>query len=149
MFLIYKQESLLIYISSLFFEDETFEFYLYFYFIYFFFFFKFYFIFKLYNIVLVLPNIEMNPPEVYMYMYSFLFLNIIIEVKWKLLSHVWFFVTPWTVVHRILQARIQEGVAFPFSRASSQPRDRTQVFCIAGGFITSWAPREAQILLLL
>ena len=29
-------------------------------------FFKFYFSFKLYNIVLVLPNIEMNPPQVYM-----------------------------------------------------------------------------------
>ena len=29
------------------------------------FFFKFYFIFKLYSIVLVLPNIEMNPPQVY------------------------------------------------------------------------------------
>ena len=29
-------------------------------------FFKFYFLFKLYNIVLVLPNIEMNPPQVYM-----------------------------------------------------------------------------------
>ena len=28
--------------------------------------FKFYFIFKLYNIVLVLPNIKMNPPQVYM-----------------------------------------------------------------------------------
>ena len=26
----------------------------------------FYFIFKLYNIVLVLPNIEMNPPQVYL-----------------------------------------------------------------------------------
>ena len=32
---------------------------------YFFYFFKFYFIFKLYNIVLVLTNIEMNPPQVY------------------------------------------------------------------------------------
>ena len=32
----------------------------------FFFFFKFYFIFKLYNIVLVLPNIKMDPPQVYM-----------------------------------------------------------------------------------
>jgi len=31
-----------------------------------FFLFLFYFIFKLYNIVLVLPNIEMNPPQVYM-----------------------------------------------------------------------------------
>ena len=28
--------------------------------------FKFYFIFKLYNILLVLPNIQMNPPQVYM-----------------------------------------------------------------------------------
>ena len=36
-----------------------------FYFI-FFNFFKFYFIFKLYIIVLVLPNIKMNPPQVYM-----------------------------------------------------------------------------------
>ena len=33
--------------------------------IFFFFFFKFYFIFKLYNIVLVLPYIEMNPPQAY------------------------------------------------------------------------------------
>ena len=32
----------------------------------FFFLFKFYFIFKLYNIVLGLQNIEMNPPQVYM-----------------------------------------------------------------------------------
>ena len=31
-----------------------------------FFFFNFYFIFKLYNIVLVLPNIKMNPPHVYL-----------------------------------------------------------------------------------
>ena len=34
-------------------------------------------------------------------------------------------------VHGILQARILEWVAFSFSRASSQPRDRTQVFHIA------------------
>ena len=33
---------------------------------FFFYFFKFYFIFKLYNIVLVLPNIKMNPPQVYL-----------------------------------------------------------------------------------
>ena len=30
-------------------------------------------------------------------------------------------------VHGILQTRILEWVAFPFSRGSSQPRDRTQV----------------------
>ena len=46
--------------------------------------------------------------------------------------------------HGILQARMLEWVAFPFSSGSSQPRDRTQVSCIAGGFFTLWATREAQ-----
>ena len=40
-------------------------------------------------------------------------------------------------VHGILQARILEWVAFPFSRGSSQRRDRTQVSLVAGGFFTS------------
>ena len=40
-------------------------------------------------------------------------------------------------VHGILQARILEWVAFPFSRGSSQPRDQTQVSLIAGRFFTS------------
>ena len=40
-------------------------------------------------------------------------------------------------VHGILQARILEWVAFPFSRRSSQPRDRTQISPIAGRFFTS------------
>ena len=44
---------------------------------------------------------------------------------------------------RILQARRLEWVAFPFSRGSSQSRDWTQVFYIIGGFLTSWAIREA------
>ena len=47
-------------------------------------------------------------------------------------------------VHGIFQARILERVAFPFSRGSSQPRDRTQVSLIVDGFFTSWATREAQ-----
>ena len=64
--------------------------------------------------------------------------------KWKSLSRVWLFETPWTVVHGILQARILEWVAFPFSRGSSQPRDRSQVSRIAGGFFTNWVIREAQ-----
>ena len=46
-------------------------------------------------------------------------------------------------VHWILRARILEWVAFPFSRGSSQPRDRTQVSHIASGFFTSWATRES------
>ena len=36
--------------------------------------------------------------------------------KWKLLSCVRLFVTPWATVYGILQARILEWVAFPFSR---------------------------------
>ena len=40
-------------------------------------------------------------------------------------------------VHGILQARILEWVAIPFSRGSSQPRDRTQVSHIADGFFIS------------
>ena len=39
--------------------------------------------------------------------------------------------------HEILQVRILDWVAIPFSRGSSQPRDQTQVSCIAGGFFTS------------
>ena len=46
-------------------------------------------------------------------------------------------------VHGILQARILEWVAFPFSRESSQARDWTQVSHIAGGFFTCWATKEA------
>ena len=46
-------------------------------------------------------------------------------------------------VHGILQVRILEWVAFPFSRGFSQLRDRTQVSHIAGGFFTKGATREA------
>ena len=74
------------------------------------------------------------------------------EGKWKwtekLLSHVQLFATPWTTAHQaslsmgILQARILEWVAVSFSKGSSQPRDPTQVSCIAGGFFTVWATRK-------
>ncbi|CAI9158043.1 unnamed protein product [Rangifer tarandus platyrhynchus] len=58
-------------------------------------------------------------------------------------------------VHGILQARILEWVAFPFSRGSSQPRDRTQVSRIAGGLyqlsqqgspggLPGWTPKPFQ-----
>ena len=47
-------------------------------------------------------------------------------------------------VHGLLQARILEWVVFPFSRESSQLRDRTQVSLIANEFFTSGATREAQ-----
>ena len=62
-----------------------------------------------------------------------------------------FFATSWTVTHQdslsmgILQARILEWVAMPSSRRSSQPKDWTQVFHIAGGFFIVWATGEALI----
>ena len=43
---------------------------------------------------------------------------------------------PGSSVHEIFQVRILEWVAISFSRGSSQPRDRTQVSCIAGLPIT-------------
>ena len=58
---------------------------------------------------------------------------------WKLFSRVWLCKSMDCEVHGILQARILEWVAFPFSRGSSQPRDRTQVSRTAGKFYTSWA----------
>ena len=52
---------------------------------------------------------------------------------------------PASSVHGILQAQMLEWVAIPFSREFSQPRDGSQVFCIAGRFLTIWAIKEAQI----
>ena len=43
-------------------------------------------------------------------------------------------------VHGILQARMLEWVAIPFSRGSSQPRDQTRVTCLAGRFFTTVPP---------
>ena len=44
---------------------------------------------------------------------------------------------PGSSVHRILQARIPEWIAIPYSRGSSQPRDWTWVSCIAGDSLLS------------
>ena len=38
--------------------------------------------------------------------------------------------------------RMLEWVAYPFSRRSSQPRNRSGVSCIAGRFFTNWVTRE-------
>ena len=55
---------------------------------------------------------------------------------------------PGSSVHGILQARILEWVAIPFSRGSSWPRDQTQVtsltsVSLAGVFFTTSSPWEA------
>ena len=70
--------------------------------------------------------------------------NFMIKVKVKSLScfRLWDPMAcslPSPSVHGILQARMLEWVAIPFSRGSSQPRDQTQVSLTAGGFLTLWA----------
>ena len=51
---------------------------------------------------------------------------------------------PGSSVHGILQARILEWVAIPFSGGFYPLRDQTQVSCIAGRFFIVLAVREAQ-----
>ena len=61
-------------------------------------------------------------------MFRILNLILMVKWKWKLLSHVWLFATPWTIQSmEFYQARILEWVAVLFSRGSSQLRDWTQV----------------------
>ena len=50
-------------------------------------------------------------------------------------------------VHGILQVRILEWVAYPFSSGSSWPRNLTGASCIAGWFFTNWAMREALLVI--
>ena len=52
---------------------------------------------------------------------------------------------PVSSVHRILQARISEWVAIPFSRGSSQPKVQTFISYIAGRFFTTEPPGKLQI----
>ena len=66
------------------------------------------------------------------------------HLKWKLLLCLTLCDLTDYTVHGILQARILEWVAYPFSSGSSWPRNWTRVSCIAGGFFASWATRETQ-----
>ena len=50
---------------------------------------------------------------------------------------------PGSSIHGILQARISEWVAMPFSRLSSQTGGRSHVSHVACRFLTIWATREA------
>ena len=52
---------------------------------------------------------------------------------------------PGSSVHGILQARILEWVAISFSRGSSQPRNQTWVFYIAGRFFYRVSYKGSQI----
>ena len=51
---------------------------------------------------------------------------------------------PGSSIHGIFQARLLEWVAIPFSRGSSQPRERIWVSCSAGRLFTVWATRGLQ-----
>ena len=64
--------------------------------------------------------------------------------KWKSFSRVQLSDPMKHMVHGVLQARILEWEAIPFSKGSSQPRDRAQVPHIVGGFFTTWATREGR-----
>ena len=52
---------------------------------------------------------------------------------------------PRGLVDGILQDRILEWVALPFSRRSSPYQDQTQVSHVAGGFFTIWVIKEAPV----
>ena len=71
-------------------------------------------------------------------------LKVLVAQSCPTLCHLMDCSPPGSSVHGILQARILEWVAMPFSRGFSTPRDRTQVSCIAGRSFTIWASREAQ-----
>ena len=91
-------------------------------------------------------------------LFSFLFLGdgldhcLLYEVKWSEVTQSCLTLCdpmdgnlPGSAVHGIFQARILEWGAISFSRGSSQPRDRTQVCCIADRRFTVWATREAPV----
>ena len=54
---------------------------------------------------------------------------------------------PGSSAHGILQTRILEWEAIPFSRGSSRPTNQARVSCTVGSFFTIWATREALTLL--
>ena len=71
------------------------------------------------------------------------FCQIIFILKVKVAQSCPILHNPMDLVPGILHARILEWVALPLW-GYSQPRDRTQVSHMAGGFFTSWATGEAQ-----
>ena len=72
-----------------------------------------------------------------------------VKVKVKSLRCVRLFATPWTLARQappcmgFSRQEYWSGFAISFSRGSSQPRDRTQVSCVAGRRFNLWTTREA------
>ena len=76
---------------------------------------------------------------------SVICLKVLVTRSCPTLCHPMDYSPPGSSVHGILQARILESVAMPFSRGSSWPRDWTRVSCTTGRFFTVWATTEAQL----
>ena len=79
------------------------------------------------------------------HLYEFFFCFVLVPQSCLILSDSMDFSLLGSSVYGILQARILEWVATPFSKGSSRPRDWIQVSCIAGRFFTIWAIREAHM----
>ena len=80
---------------------------------------------------------------VYIYLSIYMKVKVLITQWYPTLCDSTDYSPPDSSIHGILQARILEWVAISFSRGSSQPRNLTQVSCIAGRFFPIWATKEA------
>ena len=103
---------------------------------------------------------DLSSNSLILFSFSFLWSSVVKSLYWTFqithyvwmlsrLSHVWLFVTLWTVdssVHGILQARTLEWVAMPSSRGSSGPRiepESLTSLAFSGGFFTTSANWDA------
>ena len=66
-----------------------------------------------------------------------------LEVKWKLLSRVRLFVTPWTVQSmEFSRPEYWSGQPFPSPGDLPNPRIEPRCSALQAGFFTNWATRE-------
>ena len=81
-----------------------------------------------------------NMVKLYVYIHTHIYIYVCVSVAQSCptLCNPTDYSPPGFSVHGILQARILKGIAIPFSRGTSQPRDRTLVSYIAGRFFTIW-----------
>ena len=106
------------------------------------------------SVFFILPCISVFPSEAFFFFFKLKFHsqklffreNLLLKHgKWKKVSCVWFLATPWTVAHQaplfmgFSRQEYWSGLPFPSPEESSQPRDLTQISCIAGRFFTIWA----------
>ena len=82
-----------------------------------------------------------NPPDEYcLWWISLLKVKVLVVQSCLTLCNSMDYIPSQSSVHGILQARILEWVAIPFSRGTSQPRDWTHISCTAGRFFTTEPP---------